>query len=498
MNPLKQLAGQTAVYGMATIIPRLLNFLLVPFYTRLMLESEYGVVTELYAYMATFFVILLYGMETTFFRYAEKEKDPTKVFSTSLISIFSTSFLFFILIWVFIQPISVSLEYPNHSSYILLAAGIVAIDAFTAIQFAYLRKQNKAFRFSIIKIVIVGVNVLLNIYFILLCDLIYAKNPDSMWLIFYQPDMKVTYILISNLIASTLGVMILLPQLLKTKMIFDTQLIRKMLKYTFPLLVVGIAGMINEQADKIIFKYLATIPAGVKDPNQYILSQLGIYGASYKLAVLMVIFIQMFRYAAEPFFFAQSKDLNAKKIYADVMKYFIIFCFFIFLGVILFMDVVQYLIGKNYREGLFIVPLILFSYLFQGIFYNLSIWYKLNDLTKYGAYIAIGGSVITILANIVLVPRYSYLGAAWGHFLCYLLMMVVSWLIGRKFYTVPYDMKRIGLYFALTIVIYFVFSYFVPDSGAIKYVSATLLFISFAVITFILERNNFKTVGDRR
>ncbi len=497
MNPLKQLAGQTAVYGMATIIPRLLNYLLVPFYTRLMLESEYGIVTELYAYIAFFFVLLVYGMETTFFRFAEKEKDPGKVFSTSLISVFTTSSIFILLLWVFISPISAAMQYPDNHSYILLAGAIVAIDAVNAIQFAYLRKQNKAFRFSFIKITIVSVNVLLNLYFILFCEMIYSKNPDSPLLIFYQPGMKVEYVLISNLVASLLGVIILIPQVLKTKMSFDTPLIRKMLKYTFPLLIVGLAGMINEVADKIIFKYLVTIPDGIADPDKYILSELGIYGASYKVAVLMMIFIQMFRYAAEPFFFAQAKEQNAKQVYADVMKFFVIFCLLIFLGVTLFIDVVQYLIGASYREGLFIVPLILFAYLFQGIFYNLSVWYKLNDITKYGAYIALGGSVITIAMNVLLVPRFSYLGAAWGHFICYFLMMISSWLMGRKFYPVPYDVRSILTYTMVAVVLYLLFRLMNLEVNFIKFFIAALFFLLFTGFVFLRERSHLKAIKNR-
>jgi O-antigen/teichoic acid export membrane protein len=492
LNPLKQLAGQTAVYGMATIIPRLLNYLLVPFYTRLMLESEYGIVTELYAYIAFFFVLLIYGMETTFFRFAEKEKDPERVFSTTLISVFMTSTLFFLLVWIFINPISSALQYPQNQTYILLAGAIVAIDAINAIQFAYLRKQNKAFRFSFIKITIVTVNVLLNLYFILFCEMVYKTNPDSPWLILYQPGMKVEYVLISNLVASILGVMILLPQVLRTRLSFNTPLIRKMLSYTFPLLIVGIAGMINEVADKIIFKYLVSIPENVTDPHQYILAELGIYGASYKVAVLMTIFIQMFRYAAEPFFFAQAKASNAREIYADVMKFFVIFCLLIFLGVTLYLDIVQYFIGESYREGLYIVPLILFAYLFQGVFYNLSVWYKLTDLTKYGAYIALGGSAVTISLNVLLVPYYSYLGSAWGHFTCYLLMMITSWLIGRKFYRVPYNLKRIGLYSLTAVIIYFVFNNIPLDSGILKFLIASCFFFLFVTIVLLVEKPKLK------
>jgi len=310
---------------MGTIVPRLLNYLLVPIYTRLLFKEEYGVVTEMYAYIAFFFVLLMYGMETTFFRYAEREKKSHHVFNASLVSIFITSSLFFILVWIFIDPVSGLLKYTQHKEYVLMAAGIVAIDAFTAIQFAYLRQQKKPIRFSIIKIIAVGVNVGLNLYYIWFCDSVYKLDPESPWLLFYNPDYRVGYVFLSNLISSLLCIILLSPQLLKVRLKVNPGLLRKMYVYALPLLIVGITGMVNEVADKIIFKYLAPVPQGIADANKYIMGELGIYGANYKLAVLMTLFIQMFRYAAEPFFFAQAKEHNAKQIYADVMKYFVLF-----------------------------------------------------------------------------------------------------------------------------------------------------------------------------
>ena len=312
MNPLKQLAGQTAIYGLGTIVPRLLNYLLVPLYTRLFLDDEYGIITELYAYIAFFFVLLLYGMETSFFRHAEKG-NPDKVFNTSLISVFFTSSLFIILVIFFIDPISVLIKYPQNQDLIIYSAIIVGIDAFTAIQFAYLRQQNKAIKFSMIRIITVSVNVGLNLYFIWFCDMLYKSNPESPFLIFYNPDIRIGYVFISNLIASILAVLLLLPQIIKIKFSFDYELLKRMLIYALPLLIVGLAGMINEVSDKIIFKYLAKIPEGTENPDTYIMGQLGIYGANYKLAVLMTLFIQMFRYAAEPFFFSQAKEKSNKR-----------------------------------------------------------------------------------------------------------------------------------------------------------------------------------------
>jgi O-antigen/teichoic acid export membrane protein len=264
-----------------------------------------------------------------------------------------------------------------------------------------------------------------------------------------------------------------------------------MLRYAFPLLIVGLAGMVNEVADKIIFKYLVIVPDGVPDPKAYAMGQLGIYGAAYKLSVLMTLFIQMFRYAAEPFFFAQVKEDNAKKVYADVMKYFIIFGLFIFLGVTLFIDIVKYFIGPDFREGLFIVPIVLMANLMLGITFNLSIWYKLNDMTRYGAYIGLSGAAVTIIMNVLLVPKLSYLGAAIGHFSAYLVMVILSYVWGQKYYRIEYQLRRIGFYGLLATGL-FLISYFLPiESKSISLAFNSLLFIIFLGIVVYKEKREF-------
>ena len=262
--------------------------------------------------------------------------------------------------------------------------------------------------------------------------------------------------------------------------------------YAFPLLIVGIAGMVNEVADKIIFKYLAPVPQGIEDTHKYIMGELGVYGANYKLAVLMTLFIQMFRYAAEPFFFAQAKEKNAKQVYADVMKYFVLFGLLIFLGVTLFIDIFKYFIGPEHWEGLYIVPIVLLANLFLGIFFNLSVWYKINDLTRFGAMIAIIGSIITIIMNLVLVPQISYLGAAWGHFLCYFVMMILSYILGRKYYPIPYDLKKIFFYFTVALVLFAISSYLKPQFFSIRIILNSSLFLLFVVIIGFKEKLLFR------
>lgn len=493
MNPLKKLAGQTAVYGMGTIVPRLLNyFLLTPFYTRIFVPGEYGVFTELYAYMAFLLVLLTYGMETTFFRFADKDPDTKKVFSTTLFSLFITSAIFLVLMVLFAQPVASAIRYPGHKEYIILFSFIVAIDAFSSIPFVYLRQQNKAFRFSMLKIINVLVNVGLNLFFLWLCPRMLAQNPDSWVGMIYDENIGVGYAFIANLIASAVTLLLLLPEISKIRPRIDYVLLRRMLSYTFPLLIVGLAGMVNEVADKIIFKFLLVVPAGIEDPHAYAEAQLGIYGASYKLAVLMTLFIQMFRFAAEPFFFTQARELNAKAVYAEVMKYFILFGLFIFLGVMFYLDVVKYFIGPKFWEGLYIVPLVLLANLFMGIAFNLSMWYKLNDMTRFGAYIALIGAAVTIILNILLVPRFSYLGAAWGHLGAYFVMVVVSYFWGQRFYHIHYPLRRIGFYFLLAAVLLLI-SHFMPVSNQwIMYGINFILLLVFVLAGILLERKSLR------
>ena len=496
LNPLKQLAGQTAVYGLGTIVPRLLNYLLVPFYTRIFLEGEYGVITELYAYIAFLLVFLTYGMETSFFRYAEKEQKPEKVYNSALFSLLTTSVLFIIVIFLFLDPISKLMQYQGHQDYIIYLSLIVALDAFSALPFAYLRQQKKALRFSVIKLINVSVNIGLNLFFLWLCPKLAVSNPESFLLRLYDPEIGVGYVFISNLAASIITLILLLPLIFKFRMEISFSLLKKMLAYALPLLIIGLAGMVNEVSDKIIFKYLASVPEGITDVREYIMGQLGIYGANYKLAVLMTLFIQMFRYAAEPFFFAQAREKNAKNVYAAVMKYFTIFGLLIFLGVTLYIDLFKYFIGPEYWEGLKIVPIVLLANLFLGIFYNLSVWYKLNDITKYGAVIALTGSLITILMNVLLVPKFSYEGAAWGHFACYFTMMLISYYWGKKHFPINYDLKRILFYVALALILFGLSNFLKPEVLSYRLILNTVLLAVFVFTVYIFEKRFFIRTAD--
>ncbi len=494
MKPLKVLFGQTIVYGMGTIVPRLLNYLLLtPFYTYIFIANEYGVITELYAYVAFLFVILTYGMETTFFRYSQNANDASKVFGTSSLTLAFTSLLFIFTVVSFSGQISGFLQYPSNPEYIIILAIIIGFDAFLAIPFAQLRLENKAFRFALIKIINVLVNIGFNLFFLLICPEIEEANPDSLLLYFYNSNIGVGYAFISNLIATLITFILLLPVIIKTSFSYSFDLLKKMLSYSLPLLIVGIAGMINEVSDKILFKFLLRIPEGTADKHLYVLEQLGIYGANFKLAVLMTLFIQMFRYAAEPFFFSHAKDKDSRELYATIMKYFVIFGLFIFLIVTLYLNIFKYFIGPEFRIGLHIVPVVLLANLFLGILFNLSFWYKLTDKTLYGALIAVTGSVITIVLNVILIPKFGYTGAAWAHFFCYATMLILSFILMRRFYPIPYDIKRIGFYILLALLIYFLTSYLSIQDPTLKIAVNSLFIIAYLAIIFIFEKENILT-----
>jgi O-antigen/teichoic acid export membrane protein len=450
VDPLKRLAGQTAVYGLSSIVGRLLNYLLVPLYTNIFLTSQYGVVTIMYSYVAFLIVILTYGMETAFFRFAAGTPEQRdKVFGTTLLSVLSTSALFILLTTVFRQPIAELLRFPQHPEYILWFGLILGMDAISAIPFARLRSENKPMQFAGIKLVGIGVNIGLNLFFLLACPWLLEKGPQSLHgfiTAIYNPAIGVGYVFISNLIASSITLLLLLPVILRTRIEFSASTWRKMLVYALPLLVAGLAGVVNESLDKLLLRYLL--------PADTAMSQVGIYGACYKISIMMTIFIQAFRFAAEPFFFAQSAEKNAREVYARVMKFFVVACLLIFLGIMLFMDIVQHFIGEAYREGLGVVPILLTANMFLGIYFNLSIWYKITGQTRFGAWFAIAGAIITILLNIWWIPLIGFYGSAWATLVCYVAMAALSFGFGQKHYRIPYETGRIMLFIAAAMVVY--------------------------------------------
>ena len=482
MTPLKKLASQTAIYGLPTIVGRLLNYFLTPLYTYLFSPAEFGDVTSAYAYVSFLLVFLTYGMETSLFRFSQTEIEKEKVYSTALISLFVSSFIFVILTSFFSKNISETLNFSGHPEYIIWFALILGCDAFSAIPFAKLREQNKAKRFAIIRSLNIAINIGLNLFFLWFCKGVYDA-PQSIFKPFvemvYNPAIGIGYIFISNLVASIITMLLLSPEIFSVKWNVDTALWKKMMKYSLPLLVAGLAGMTNETLDRVLIPLLL--------PEEIAKSQNGIYGACYKIAILMTIFIQAFRFAAEPFFFSHSKEKDSKKTYADIMKYFVIICSIIFLGTMMNMQWIQYFVGEKFREGLDVVPILLVANLFLGIFINQSIWYKLTGQTGYGAMLTIFGALITISLNIYWIPRIGYMGAAWATLICYASMMVASYFLGNKHYPVNYDLKRILGYLGLSVTLYFISVFVKTESAIINLFLNNIMLLGFVGIVWKME-----------
>ncbi len=487
MNPLKKLAGQTAVYGLSSIVGRFLNYLLVPLYTYNFATHEYGIVTELFAYVVVLQILLTYGMETGFFRFSQKDYSKDTVFSTAITSLFFTTLLFLVVGIVFSKNIATVIDYQQHVEYIIYFVLILSLDVLTALPFARLRLQNKAKKFAILKIINISVNIGLNLFFIVFCPMVIENNPNSILNNVYNPEIGVGYIFISNLVASSVVFILFLPSYFKVKYNFDKKLLKSMLIYSLPLLLTGLAGAVNEVFDRILLKYWLLVPEGIENGGEYVMKQIGIYGANAKIAVLMIMFVQAFRYAAEPFFFSFDKKKNSNTVFADIMKYFIIIALLMFLGVMFYLDIVKYFIHKDYFEGLKVILPLFLSRIFVGIFFILSFWYKLKDITRYGIVIVITGSITTIVLNYFLIPKYGYIGAAWTNFSTYLVMIIISFIWSRKYMPIKYDFKRIFAYFALALLLYFVSIQFEYNNIAIKLLVNTGLLSIYVVIVAYFE-----------
>ena len=482
MNPFKKLASQTAIYGLPTIIGRLLNYFLVPLYTYNFSTSEYGTVNEMYAYVSFLLIVLTYGMETALFNFSRLQDDKQKVYSTILTCVAFTSAVFIAGLTIFSQPIANAIQHSGHPEYITWFAWILGLDAVSSIAFAKLREQNKAKNFAIIKTLNIGVNIFFNVFFLWLCKSEFDHAKHSALAGLYNPQIGIGYIFISNLIASVVTLLILLPSILKAKFGLERSMLRTILAYALPLLVAGLAGMTNETMDRLLLKYIF--------PSNIALDQVGIYGACYKISIIMTMFIQTFRFAAEPFFFSHAKEQDAKYVYARVMDYFVIICMAIFLGTMMNISWIQYFIGKNFRSGLNVVPILLLANFCLGVFFNLSIWYKLADKTRYGAYLTIFGAAITLIGNFIFIPIYGYMASAWATLICYAAMMIVSYLIGNKYYPVNYDLKRVLGYIALSLLLFALSKYLELESYIFNLAAKNLLIVVFLIVVFIFERKN--------
>ena len=459
MAGVNSLAKDTAIYGLSSIIGRFLNWCLVPLYVYLFPAAEYGIVSYLYSFTAVALVILNYGMETGFFRYANKEEnDPERVYSTSLISVGTTSLLFIILLTVFISPVSKGLLLPHHPSYVWLLGVTVAIDAFSNIPFAYLRFKKKPYKFAGIKLLNVGFNIALNLLFLLVCPAM--TKGGAGWLVnwFYSPlggqAFGIGWIFVANILSTLLVLLCLIPFVRGKISVFDSSLLRRMVRYSWPLLILGVAGILSQNMGQILIPYL------FEGQEETARQMVGIYGANIKIAIVMVMFTQAFRYAYEPFIFAQakSKGEDKKQAYCDAMKYFVIFGLLIFLGVMYFLPILKHFIAPSYWSGLRVVPVMMAAELCFGVFFNLSLWYKLTDKTRWGMYFSLICFFLMLGLNIWLMKAIGapdgYMGAAWAALISYFAVMCLSYVVGRKYYPLPYPVMKLALYTAFAGVLY--------------------------------------------
>ena len=428
---MKSLAKDTAIYGLSSIVGRFLNYLLVPIYTRVLDPGEYGIVTNLYGYVALILVILTFGMETTFFRFANKEEEqPDTVFTTSFTFVSILTALFLALVFGFITPLSQAISYQAHPDYLLMMATVASIDVIQAIPFCYLRFQKRAIKFACLKMLYIVLSISMNLFFFVALGI-----------------RDVAYVFILNLVCSSLITFLFIPEFFRMKWHFDGALLKRMLSYTWPLFVLGIAGILNQTADKIIFPLVYPDEAEGK-------ALLGVYGGCVKIAMIMAMITQAFRYAYEPIVFAQSKDKDKNETYALGMKYFIIFTLLAFLAVVAYLPILQHIVGEQYQSGMRVVPIVMAAEIMMGVYFNLSFWYKLSDQTWWGAVMSATGAATMIAINVIFVPRIGYWACAWGGFAGYGVAMDMSWAIGQKKFPLPYDLKSIALFFGMAGLLY--------------------------------------------
>ena len=489
-RPIARLAGQTLIYGLTTVVGRFLNYLLVILHTRIFHNADYGTISLLYAYASFVAILFTVGMETAFFRHFNKDNNKEGVYATALASLLASSAFFSVLLIVLSGPLAVVLSIPKHPEYIVWFALILGADAVTAIPFARLRQENRAFRYAAIRLANIGFNVGFNLFFLLLCPWLYKvlRTPAaSKWLAaVYNPHIGVGYVFIANLIASAATLLMLLPEILGRRLRIDRKIWASMIPYALPLIIVGLAGMVNETMDRIFLRLW--LPGTL----QARLANIGIYSACYKLSLVMTLFIQAFRLTAEPFFFEQAKTSDARKTYARVMTYFALVCSLIFLGVMVFIDLFQLLIGPEFRSGMGIVPILLMANLCLGVYYSISVWYKLTDKTLYGALISLGGALLTLLLNFWWIPLMGFRGSAWATLSCYFAMMTAGYLLGQRHYHIPYDLKRFFFYPGLALGFFFLNNHLLSRaihlSLAGRMVSGALWVSLFLLISFYFER----------
>lgn len=498
MSLVRKLASETAVYGLSSIVGRMLGFLLAPLYTILLPKHEYGHVTELMSYAAFLMVVFTYRMEIAYFRFGAVEKDKKLSYSTALLSILISSIVLYAGILFFSRDIADALLYNDHVEYIIYIGMILAFDALSEIPFARLRLENKPWRFASIRLINIGVNLFFNCFFLIICPAIlnysHSELMRELILTFYKPGFGVGYILLSQTLASGLTVLMLIPYYRDIPLQFDWKMWRNMLTYSWPLIIVGFAGVANETLDRALMKWL--LP-GTQIQND---AQVGIYGACYKLTMILTLFTQAYRYSAEPFFLKQAAEGQSRHIYAQTTKYFLLVASIGLLVTYLYLDIIKLLIAAPYREGIGIIPILLFANLFLGLYYNMSIWYKITDKTIIATYISVFGALITVVGNLILIPMIGYMGAAWSTFACYLSMLVICYVVGQRYYPIPYQVRYLSFFILLAALICLINGFLVQRIPMLwlRLLLNTGLLSGFLVFIYQMEKDKIKNALKRK
>ncbi len=491
LSGIKKLAGQTMWYGVSSIAARFINYLLTPYLTRtsVLQVSDYGKMSLVYAAIPLLNVLFTYGFETAYFRFAQRKEYQNSLYSTASISLFVSTIILSSFLWIFRNALAGFAGISHEPQLIELSIMIIAVDALTTIPFARLRLEGRPIKYAFVRICSILIYIAATVFFLSYCPKILARNPGSWINIFYRTDINpVTYIILAGLLSSLLSLLLLMGQIGSIKLHFNTKLWKEMMIYSMPLIIVGLGGMINETFDRLMLNWW--VPGSITFKEE----QVGIYSACYKLSLLISLFIQAFRMGAEPFFFKQAEGLNPQRTYARVMKFFVITVTLMFLLVSLYLPVIKYFVGKTYWAGLGVVPILLLANIFLGIYYNLSIWYKLSNKTKAGAWITVTGAAITIVINRLFIPQYSFMACAWATFLCYCTMMVISFFWGQKEYRIPYATKKLVAYIIIVVMLFFI------HKGLTSLISltwfslliATLLLFIYAWFILLIEKNEFQ------
>jgi O-antigen/teichoic acid export membrane protein len=471
-NVFKRLMKDTGIYGISSILARTLNFFLLPVYTRVLSEDSYGVYTEIFAFIAFIQVVLIFGMETGFFRFASLDSyDSQKVFSTVSCFLLIVSLIFFCLCFIFSGKIAANRDY--YPVAVVYAAGILSIDTFTSVFFARLRYERKAVRFAVFRSIKIFSETLFNLLFLYLLPGYFAACPQSALLHFFTPEASYVYILSAVFCSCAVSILLFSPEIIRTCYRIYLPYLKVILIYSLPLMLAGLQGILNDFIDRFFFRYLAP-------ENEYTWKeQLGIFGAAAKLAVLMSLCVPMFRYAVEPYFFSEASKSDIKPVYARTMKYFTIFCIVIFLAITFYSDVLQYVLGERFRSGMIILPVMLFAYMLSGINQNVSMWYKLVSKTKIAIVVTFAGLLTSVAVNILFMPIYSYRAAAWGHVASYSVMIFVSWQLSKRYCKIPYQWNSIMLYLGLGIIMFFAGKIIETNSAVLNLGLHTVLLLLF-------------------